>query len=451
VLTINHAKALQGKFSLPASSDLFLVAAFAALAAKRAVRIRPVPDTPAFKQWAALLESHATVSWEGDACTIVPGQGNASDTIVFTDDHIPYRDLVVFLALGARKRVVFRSIGEKRLAFWRDQAKRVGCPVDSFSSDSNAGLALARETWEITPPATIGEQDIHAALGLFLGLRAKRSFQIDFTLSTPFRNLIRSFGYELGVKRDIGEAEKDPIIRRMRLQARQRLSSQDQLFTVIADFTAAPDGAGGIADITLPGDEVLLALLLAAKSLIHKGSLVIDNAPLETWATPILTLMRKMGCKPSQQETHQTSFGSCGILSLQKFILTGQKTDFVSHFHYAFQLPAMAVLAAFAEGESLFRKFDDLRRSDPDEIKQLESCLKAMRVKFGDIPDGFVIKGEAEHDGFDLIEPLPAYLAGAFAMAGLHCAGATTVNDEHIVERWPDFPELIEKLFEFRA
>ncbi|MBN2188364.1 MAG: hypothetical protein JW699_02835, partial [Chitinispirillaceae bacterium] len=195
----------------------------------------------------------------------------------------------------------------------------------------------------------------------------------------------------------------------------------------------------------------LCALLLTAKSLIPRGSLTIDNAPLEPWALPVITLMRKMGAKPAQQETHRSAFGPAGIISLQKFELTGQKTDFVPHFHYAFQLPAMAALAAFAEGQSLFRKFEDLRRSDPDGIRQLETCLRAMHVKLGDIPDGFVIKGAHEHDGFDLIEPLSAPLAGAFIIAGLHCVGSTTVNEDFVLERWPDFNELIENYFEFKT
>ncbi|MBN1128226.1 MAG: hypothetical protein JXA71_04535, partial [Chitinispirillaceae bacterium] len=62
----------------------------------------------------------------------------------------------------------------------------------------------------------------------------------------------------------------------------------------------------------------------------------------------------------------------------------------------------------------------------------------------------FIIKGSGEYDGFDLIEPLPAPIGGAFAMAGLSCAGSTTINDQAIVERWPGFPEMIEKYFEFR-
>lgn len=456
MLTINHAKALQGKLILPPSPDLFLVAAFASLASRRKVRIRPVRDCPVFKQWAALLDGHAAVTWEngdtGDAaCIVDPGSGNSSDTIVFADDQIPYRDLVVFLSLSTRKRVAFRSITAKRLSLWREQAKRIGYDIEPFVKDETHGLVLTREAPESSLPSVISEQDIHPALGLFCGLRVKRVFQIDFTLSTPFRPLSSVLGYGIEVKRDIGEAEKDPLIRRMRLKARQRLSSQDQIFNVTADFSTAPPSNEELIALPIPGDEVLFALFLTAKSLIHKGSFVIDNAPLEPWATPTLTLMRKMGCKPSQQETHQTAFGSAGMITFPKFELTGQKTDFVPHCHYASQLPAMAVLAAFAEGQSLFRKFDDLRLNDPDGIKQLETCLKIMNVKYGDIPDGFVIKGNLEHDGFDLVEPLPAYCAGAFAIAGLHSVGSTTINDEQMLNRWPDFQELIEKLFEYRT
>jgi hypothetical protein len=42
-------------------------------------------------------------------------------------------------------------------------------------------------------------------------------------------------------------------------------------------------------------------------------------------------------------------------------------------------------------------------------------------------------------------------VAGAFAVAGLHCAGSTTLNDEQIALRWPNFGEIIQKLFEFRT
>lgn len=451
MLSIRRAKALQGQLSLPPSPDLFLVAAMASLAGRRKVRIHPVCDRPSFTQWTSAIEGFAAMSREDDAAIIDPHPPASSGVIVFASDQLPYRDLVVFLALGARERVVFRNVSEKRLALWQEQAKRIGFVLETVQDGETRGLVLADGT-PATLPSSISELDINPALGLMFGLRAKHSFQIDCTLSTPLRSLCVPFGHCISVQRDIGEAEKDPLVRRMRIKARQRLSSQDQLYTVTADFSAAPGAeTAGAIDCPLPGDEVLLALFLTAKSLITRGSLTIENAPLEPWAMPIMALMRKMGAKHAQQEIQRTAFGPAGMVTLQKFDLTGQKTDFMPHYDYAFQLPAMTVITAFAEGQSLFRKFHDLRRGDPDRIKQLENCLRVMRVKFGDIPDGFVIKGSSEHDGFDLIEPFPAPLAGAFAIAGLHCVGSTTVNDELLLERWPDFNELIEKYFEFRT
>jgi hypothetical protein len=36
-------------------------------------------------------------------------------------------------------------------------------------------------------------------------------------------------------------------------------------------------------------------------------------------------------------------------------------------------------------------------------------------------------------------------------MAGLRCIGSTTVNDERIIERWPDFYEMIMNVGEVRS
>jgi hypothetical protein len=449
VLTIQRAKALQGKLVLPPSPDLFCVAAFASIALERPVRIHPINGSPAIKSFAELLNGHAAITWEDDACLIDPTIATSATEFLFANDALPWRDLVVFMALGTQKPVMFKSATAKRIEAWRAQAARTGFSLDLIEKDGLRGLKLLPPSSGDPVGAPIGENDIHAFLGLMLGLHAKRSFQADYTPSTPVRSLVKAFGFDLSVKRDQGGVEKDPLVRRMRLQAGQRLSSQDQLFTITADFSCSQPN--GLVDILLPGDEVLFGLFTAAKSLVHKGSLVIDNAPLDPWATPIISLLRKMGSKPSQQETHQTAFGAAGMVSIQKFDLTGQKTECTPLYQYLPHLPAMTMVTAFAEGQSIFRRLDDLRLSDPDGIQQLEACLVQMRAKFGDMPDGFVLQGTHDYDGFDLIEPLPAALAAAFALAGLCCMGSTTVNDDRIVERWPLFHEWLGKLCEFRT
>ncbi len=435
--------------TLPPSSDLFLVAALATLASGRAARIYPVGKSAEVRAWAALLNGHAEIAFEDNACLIAPVADATLETMTFANNLLPYRDLVVFLALGAGKRIIFDAIGEKRLEAWLAKGKRLGVTLSILHEGNRQGLVCAPVDSANALPPLLEERDVNAALGLFFGLRAKRTFRTDYTLSNPFRHLAPIFGGTIDVKREGGEKEKDPLLRRIRLQTGQRLSDQEQSFLVTLDFSALP-AANSVLAIELPGDEVLMALFCAAKSLLQRGSLVIDNAPLEPWASPILPFLRKMGCKPSLQEMRKTGFGTAGMISLSRFDLTGQKIDFAPQHPAVLQLPAMAAVASFADNQSLFRQFDDMRHSDPDGIRQLESCLKTMNVKFGDIPDGFVIKGEKEYDGFDLIEPLPAPLAGSFIIAGLRCIGSTTVNDTKVGERWPEFYEMLMGVVEER-
>ena len=448
-MTLKRAKAIHGKLTLPPSPDLFCIAAFTALASGRPVHIHPVGQSAQVRRWADLLAGHAEMSIDNDRCTIDPAKGNTAADIILPDETLPYRDLIVFLALGTHKRVLFRSVGEARLLSWQAQATRLGFGMEIVQESGMSGLVLKALSSSTPLPAMVEERDIQPGLGLLFALKAKRSFRIGFNLSNAFRHLCSLFGQPIEVKRDIGETEKDPLLRRMRLKAGQRLSSQDQTFLVTADFSTPPESPS-MVDLLLPGDEVMLALFCAAKSLVQKDSLVIDNVPLESWASPMLGLLRKMGCKASVQELQRTAFGSSGMISLPKYEVKGQKTDFIAQHHSAYQLPSMAIAAAFAEGQSLFRQFDDLRLNDPDSIRQLEFCLKTMGVKFGDIPDGLVIQGAEEYDGFDLIEPLPAHLGAAFAVAGLRCVGSTTIYDEHILERWPDFYETVMNVCEFR-
>ncbi|MBN2188483.1 MAG: hypothetical protein JW699_03435, partial [Chitinispirillaceae bacterium] len=237
MLNIKHAKSLQGQLTLPPSTDLFLVAAMAAIACRRKVRIHPVRECPYFSRLTAVLDSCAIVSRENDAVIIDPRPAGPLDTLVFPDDQLPYRDLVVFIALGMRSRVLFQNISEQRLSLWCEQSQRIGFAVEMVREGDRRGLAPGAFSPSAIPPS-LQEHDISPALGLLFGLRAVHSFQIDCALSTPLRDVCAAFGCSISVQRDIGATEKDPLIRRMRIKARQRLSSQDQLFTVTADFSA---------------------------------------------------------------------------------------------------------------------------------------------------------------------------------------------------------------------
>jgi hypothetical protein len=66
------------------------------------------------------------------------------------------------------------------------------------------------------------------------------------------------------------------------------------------------------------------------------------------------------------------------------------------------------------------------------------------------MPDGIVIDGGRQYDGFDLSDRVPAPIAAAAAVAALHCMGKSTINDESILRRWPRFSETLLSLCEIR-
>jgi len=440
---------MQGNYDLPPSPDMLLLGTITAIAAGTKTRITPVLETPLTAAWVSMLREHVLITRESDAWIIDPTLSDPSVLFILPFDDIPYRDLIVFAALGMGKTVVFKSITPQRIERWSAQAKQCGFTIEKTDVEGSTGLH-ATDIPEIFPESIpVDENDLCPFLGLLMGSRKRGSFQAGFQVSNPVRHLCTAFGFEFTVK-NLTERESDPIARRMRFMNRKKtVSEHAQSFVITADFTKRPDGRQ--IELTLPGDEILQALLITAKCLVAKGSLALGNVPIEPWASQILNFIRKMGCKVSVQETAQTSFGSSGIVTIQKFDLVGRKVECVPLYQYIPHLPSMIVLASFAESQSVFRELQDLRLDVPDGIDTLERCIRALGARHGEMPDGIVMEGAKEFDGFDLPGKLPESICGAFAVAGLRCMGTTTVNDEAVLARWPEFMAIVERLCDVRS
>ena len=451
MLTVRPAKNLQGRLDLPPSPDLFMLASIVALARQQSIRITPPIDLPVLREWEAALDGHATFSFTESECVVTPITNNAQQRIAFPSVDLPYRDLILFTLLGMGKSVAFQSITENRSRFWQEQAQRLGYTLTVETGSTSTCLSLAGKTSGVLSSSVIDEADVHPLFGVLLGASAVETFTTENVPLSPLRTIAPAFGYRIEVKSTISR-ERNEVARRLRImQQKIRPSAAGQQFIVTADFSRrSGDPATEPVVVTLPGDELAGSLFTAAKCLFPKSSLVIGNHLLESWASPMVAFIRKMGCKVSLQETGSTTFGSTGMLHVQTAGLTGRKTECLPAVQYIPFLPAMAVLASFAEGETVFRGLTDLRLDDPDNIARIESCVGRLGARHGEMPDGMVIKGERNHDGFDLDEPLPAACAAAFAIAGLRCMGTTTVNDELLLKRLPQFEAMLHAVGEHR-
>jgi hypothetical protein len=444
-MEIRPASQIHGTIEMPPSADLFALSGLMALSARAEVRIAPVPDTPLVKEWTEILAPHCTIRREEQTMVLAPAAGEVPASIALPAD-APYRDFAVFFLLGLGKTVSFRSLSPARIEAWKNLAARFGCVLEAQAQSEGTSLAISSAQAFAVPRDVLSFDDLYALLGLACGLGRQCAVTVDYAFSSVLRHLLPAFGCALAVKSNLND-KRDTVERRIRLLQKKKKTDESQSFSISADFSKRPESP---VAISLPGDEILTALMVVAKSIVQKGNLVIGNVSLEPWNLITLDFIRKMGCRPGLQETGQCTFGATGMLQLQQFTLSNRTTTCKPACHYAPHLAPMAVIAAFGQGQSVFRGLEDLRLDMPDRLEQVLSCVKQLGARFGDMPDGLVIEGSKQFDGFDISESLPAPVSGAFAVAGCKCIGATRVSSEQIERRWPDFLEKLASICEFR-
>jgi len=491
MITLRPAKNIQGAITLPVSPDLLFMAALGACAAHRPISVSGIGESPVTAEIIRTLrQGHADVQFDNGVLRITPKTNKDDRALLLTlpESLLSYRVIYIFMGLGMGKTVTAtaESLPQKQLVNFIAMAKRIGITAEQVEYEKTIGLKATYFDIGIIDGASISDEDDCAALLAFLfGRGEKLSFTItDFHLLTPIRQMAHAFGFVINAKSLSAGSEDTQMARRMKfLQGKQRVASAQTpgiVYTVDVDCrkqdnndvssVVNPDINADIntidnsnintytdintvnyLNITIPGDEILAAALLCLKCIAPKGDLTISNVPIESWAAQTLSFIKKTGCQVNVKEEGKTAFGMRGALTVKKSDCCGRKVRCLPHYQYFGQLPAMAVAAAFAEGKSVFRELQPLRLCEPDGLDLLEQCLRPLGVRHGEMPDGIVVEGAKEFDGFDIIEPIPAHIAAAFCMAGLKCRGKTSIADSHILARWPDFEKMLNNICEFRG
>jgi hypothetical protein len=447
VLELRAAKEIKGALSAPPSADLLILSLAVAVAVGVKTRISPVCATPRVEWWMAAFKSVAEVVIEGNECIVTPFDKKEQTDMRLSYDDLPYRDCLVFLLLGRLGAVAVERLPDKRFDRWARLAHKAGHGLRREGGANDGALILDKKDHFNIPEIVVDVEEAHAFLGLALGLNARFECIVDQAFSSPLRQLLPRFGLECVVKNTARGKAEDPLVRRLRFLKTGKKTEGPVQFSLRADFSKPPLSE---ATITVPGDDVFAALMVLAKCLVPKGSLVIENVGLEAWNTQALQLLKTMGGTVGTNETGISSFGPMGTVIVQKTNAFGRKIECRPWWQFAAQLPTMAVMAAFAQGQSIFRGLEDPREDEPDGLARIIGCLAALGVRYGEMPDGIVIEGSKQFDGFDINVALPAPIAGAFAVSALKCRGPSAIADDHIVKYWPDFKDALYSVCDFK-
>lgn len=105
-------------------------------------------------------------------------------------------------------------------------------------------------------------------------------------------------------------------------------------------------------------------------------------------------------------------------------------------------VPAIAVTAAFAQGETIIKGAARLRYKESDRLKSVADNLRLMGVEVEEMPDGLVIQGGKQLMGAELKGYNDHRIVMAFTVAASFAKGNSTIDDaESINKSYPTFFE----------
>jgi 3-phosphoshikimate 1-carboxyvinyltransferase len=108
-------------------------------------------------------------------------------------------------------------------------------------------------------------------------------------------------------------------------------------------------------------------------------------------------------------------------------------------------VPTLAVVAAFARGETVITGVAHLRHKESDRLQAVAFELAKMGIAVQETKDGLIIQGGRPHGA--VIETYNDHrIAMSFALAGLRTPGVSIANPDCVAKSFPDFWDYFESL-----
>ena len=199
--------------------------------------------------------------------------------------------------------------------------------------------------------------------------------------------------------------------------------------------------------IAVPGDISSAAYWIAAALAVSGSELVLKNVGINPTRDGILRVVEAMGAD-IVRENIRTISGEpvCDLIvrssSLHGTTIAGDLIPTLID-----EIPVIAVLACFADGDTVIRDAQELKVKESNRIDTVVEGLRAMGADAVATDDGMIIHGGKTLHGAVIDSHLDHRIAMSFAVAGLMCEEPTTIlNADSVVFSYHDFYESLEKI-----
>lgn len=202
-------------------------------------------------------------------------------------------------------------------------------------------------------------------------------------------------------------------------------------------------------EIDICGDISSAAFFIAAGLIIPNSKIILKNIGLNPTRSGILESVQQMGGNIKiLDRTNQAGedVGDIEVSYTENLKPCTIKGDIIPRL--IDELPAIAVLATQAEGETIVKDAGDLRNKESDRIAAVVNELKKLGADIDELKDGFVIRGKSKLKGGCEVETYHDHrLAMSLYVAGLICDKPLKINGFEWVDiSFPEFDKLFCKL-----
>ncbi|MGB6969877.1 MAG: 3-phosphoshikimate 1-carboxyvinyltransferase, partial [Methyloceanibacter sp.] len=247
------------------------------------------------------------------------------------------------------------------------------------------------------------------------------------------------------------------------------LATRDHTERMFAHFGAElsiKDEAGGRRAVTIrgdaelegisvvvPGDPSSAAFAVAAALICPGSDIVIEGVLMNPTRTGLVETVREMGGDIELIDLRHDGREPVGDLRVKASALHGVIVPPLRAPSMIDEYPVLAVIAAFAEGETRMEGLSELRVKESDRLAATLAGLVACGVEARIEGDDLIVTGRGAVRGGGLVAThMDHRLAMAFLILGLGAEQPVTVDDTAMIATsFPDFVPLMTKLgAEFR-
>lgn len=211
--------------------------------------------------------------------------------------------------------------------------------------------------------------------------------------------------------------------------------------------TITPPKEMHACDIIVPGDISSATFFIVAGLITPNSCIRLKNVGINSTRDGVLRVCKDMGADITMEnvEDHGGEPTADLVIRTSKLKATVVEGDVIPTL--IDEIPAIALLAAFAEGETVIKDAQELRVKESDRIALTVDNLVKMGVDAEGTEDGMIIRGGNPLHGASIHCKYDHRIAMTFSIAGINAEGETIIEDSECVDvSYPTFYEQLEQL-----